>query len=200
MYTLQALPYDYDALEPFIDTHTIGLHYKKHQQNYLNELNRILKQTTYDYQYSIEDLALHIHEFPEKERESILFNLGGVLNHNIYFRSMAKEKTPMSKSFEKKVIDTFGSIENWKKEWKEKALALKGSGYVFLVEEHGELKLVPFKNQDTPYKYQMKPLLALDMWEHAYYLNYQNNKGLYIDNFFEALDYKYANQQFENKK
>ena len=85
MYKFKDLPYDYDALEPYIDTHTLGLHHNKHQRNYLNKLNELLINNNYDFKYSLEELSKHINEFPEEDREDITFNLGGLINHNLYF-------------------------------------------------------------------------------------------------------------------
>ncbi len=197
MYTLLPLPYSYDDLEPYIDTHTIGLHYHKHQQNYLNKLNELLQKNNCSYRYPIEELGNHLEEFSKEDQENILFQWGGVVNHNVYFRSMAKDKTSMSDALKEAIDKTFGSLDKMKTEWKKQALALKGSGYVFLVQDKNDLKLVSFQNQDTPYRYGMNPLLALDLWEHAYYLNYENKKDLYIDNFFEVLDFYFANQNFK---
>ena len=99
MYKLAKLPYDYEELEPFIDTHTLGLHHKKHQQNYLNKLNEILVKNNYDFKYNLVELNFHIDEFPKDVQENLLFNLGGVINHDIYFNSMSKNKTSPSLKF-----------------------------------------------------------------------------------------------------
>lgn len=100
MYKLKELPYEYDSLEPFIDTHTLGLHYNKHQKNYLNKLNELLLKNNYNFKYSLEELSRHIEEFRVEDRENILFNLGGVINHNIYFNSMSKDKEKPSVFYE----------------------------------------------------------------------------------------------------
>jgi len=196
MYQLNKLPYDYDSLEPFIDTHTLGLHHRKHQQNYLNKLNELLIKNNYNFQYSLEELPKHIKEFKEEDRENILFNLGGVINHNIYFRSMNPVKELPTTTFKKKIIESFSSYENFKKEFKDSALSIKGSGYTFLVINKNRLEIVNLLNQDNPYNYNFIPLIGLDMWEHAYYINYENKKDIYIDNFFEVVDFSTANKIF----
>lgn len=196
MYKLKPLPYSYEALEPFIDTHTLGLHYHKHQQNYLNKLNELLEKNNYDYKYPIEELPKHIDEFPVEDRENILFNLGGVLNHDIYFRSMSPNPSITGELLEK-IINTFGSYEKFKETFKKIALTLKGSGYTFLiVDMNQQLGIINLSNQDTPYSYNLLPLIGLDLWEHAYYLNYQYKKDLYIDNFFEILDFSFLNKTY----
>lgn len=197
MYVLKKLSYDYDALEPFIDTHTLGLHKNKHQQNYLNKLNELLIKNDYDFKYSIEKLPNHITDFPEEDRESILFNLGGVLNHDLYFNSMSPKKEKPSTLLINEMNNTYGNYERFKEEFKQTALSIKGSGYTFLVLDNDKLKIVNLLNQDNPYNYNYAPLIALDMWEHAYYINYENKKDIYIDNFFEIVDFSMANNYFK---
>lgn len=197
MYVLKKLSYDYDALEPFIDTHTLGLHKNKHQQNYLNKLNELLIKNDYDFKYSIEKLPNHITDFPEEDRESILFNLGGVLNHDLYFNSMSPKKEKPSTLLINEINNTYGNYERFKEEFKQTALSIKGSGYTFLVLDNDKLKIVNLLNQDNPYNYNYAPLIALDMWEHAYYINYENKKDIYIDNFFEIVDFSMANNYFK---
>ena len=135
MYKLEPLPYDYDSLEPFIDTHTLGLHHKKHEQNYLNKLNQLLLKNKYNFKYPIEQLPKYIMSFPINDREDILFNLGGVINHNIYFNSMSQQQVLPNQLLMDKINNTFGNYEEFKKLFKEKALSIKGSGYTFLVLE-----------------------------------------------------------------
>ena len=200
MYKLPFLPYLFQDLEPFIDTHTMGLHYYKHQKNYLNNLNEMLKKNRYDYQYNINELLYHIDEFPNDDRENLLFNLGGVLNHNLYWRSMNKpqiRKLPTGK-LNDKIIETFGNFDEFYSLFKEKALSLKGSGYTFLVvDKNQNLLIINTKNQYTPLLDGYLPLLNIDLWEHAYYINYENDKVRYIENFKEIIDFDYANNLYE---
>lgn len=198
MYKLKELAYSYDALEPFIDTHTLGLHLKKHKQNYINKLNDLLIKNNYKFNYDLKDLNFHIEEFKKEDQEDILFNLGGVINHTIYFDSMNPDKEEPNIFLQNKIKEDFGSLEDFKKQFKEKALKLKGSGYTFLVISNEKLKIVNLENQDNPYYHKFTPLIGIDMWEHAYYINYENKKDLYIDNFFEVMDFKKANLIFNN--
>lgn len=198
MYKLNQLPYSYESLEPFIDTHTLGLHHMKHEKNYVNKLNELLTKNNYNYEYELVELNYHLNEFNESDRKDILFNLGGVINHMIYFNSMSSNKEEPNMLLKTKINEDLGGINEFKRVFKETALKLKGSGYTFLVIDHGKLKIINLSNQDNPYYYDYIPLLGIDMWEHAYYLNYENKKDLYIDNFLEILDFKYANELFES--
>lgn len=198
MYKLNKLPYDYSDLEPFIDTHTLGLHHMKHQKNYLDKLNELLIKSNYNFKYTILELTKHIKEFPINYQKDILYNLGGVLNHNIYFHSMDKNPEKPNPSLMRKITNTFGSYSNLLKQIKEKALTIKGSGYTFLVLDNKNLEIINLLNQDNPYSLNLIPLIGIDMWEHAYYINYQNKKDIYIDNFLEIIDFKMANRIFND--
>lgn len=200
MYTINKLPYSYDSLEPYIDTHTCGLHYDKYAKRYLNTLNDLLDSIHYDYRYPIEELSSHINEFPENLQQNILFNWGGVLNHETFFNSLNPKREKPKGDFLKKINNVFGNYENFKNAFKQSALQIKGSGYTFLVtDKNDNLRIINLSNQDCPYSYQLIPLIALDMWEHAYYLNYKYNKNAYIDNFFDTVDFQIANTFYQNK-
>ena len=200
MYTLNKLSYSYDSLEPYIDTHTCGLHYDKYAKRYLNTLNGLLDSLHYDYRYPIEDVSLHINEFPENIQQNILFNLGGVINHEIFFNSLNPRREKPTGPFLEKINMVFGNYENFKKKFREAALQVKGSGYTFLVtDQNDNLRIINLSNQDCPYSYQLIPLMVLDMWEHAYYLNYKCNKDAYINDFFDAVDFSVANNYYQNK-
>lgn len=196
MYKLKPLPYLYQDLEPYIDTHTIGLHYHKHQQNYLNKLNELLLKNNYDYRYKLEELFYHLDLFPLDDRKNILYNLGGVLNHDLYFNSMSprQDREPKGKLLED-LKKKYGSLANFFGKFKEMAMSLKGSGYTFLVvTSNGNLDIINLSNQELPQSYGFIPLLNMDMWEHAYYLNYKNEKEKYIDNFLIVADFTEASQ------
>lgn len=200
MYQIPRLPYLYQDLEPYIDTHTVGLHYHKHHYNYLNKLNELLEKNNYDYRYELDELPYHINEFPTSDRTDILFNLGGVLNHNLYWKSMNPRKDYKPTGQLKEHIEkTFGSYKKFLDLFKEMALKLKGSGYTFLVlNRDGGLEIINVMNQDLPILYGYMPLFNIDMWEHAYYLNYENDKSKYIDNFISVADFRNASKIFNN--
>ena len=200
MYQLPNLPYLLQDLEPFIDIHTMGLHYFKHHTNYLNKLNELLQKSNYDYKFGLNELVFHIDELKEDYRKDILFNLGGVLNHNLYWKSInPKLKEKPSGKFKDEFIKTYGSIEKFWEQFKKKALELKGSGYTFLIiNKTGQLDIINLSNQETPLTYGNIPLFNIDLWEHAYYLNYENDKAKYIDNFEKIADFSYASVVYNN--
>lgn len=199
MYKLEPLPYLYQDLEPYIDTHTLGLHHNKHEQNYLNNLNNLLIKNNYDFKYDINELVFHVNEFNKNDIENILYNLGGVLNHNLYWKSMNPEKQRPNGELKRKMENKYKSVDTFFKLFKESALKIKGSGYTFLVlNAEDELEIINTKNQDMLQMLGNIPLFTIDMWEHAYYLNYKNNKSEYIDNFIEISDFTYANEIYNN--
>ena len=193
MYQLSMLPYSFQDLEPFIDTHTMGLHYHKHEMTYLNNLNNLLRKYNYNYIYNLGDLVYHINEFNNEDKANILFNLGGVLNHELYWKSMNKSINLPKGKLKNKIDSQYGDFNNFWNEFKRMALSLKGSGYTFLVlRKDGNLEIVNFYNQDIPSLYGYTPLFNIDLWEHAYYLNYENDRSKYIDNFREIADFTNA--------
>lgn len=199
MYKLPELSYLYQDLEPYIDTHTIGLHYHKHEQNYLNELNKILCKHSHDFKFSLEKLLFSISMFPQKEQNDILFNLGGVLNHNLYWQSMSKSPVRPKGKLAENITKKYGDFDMFWQEFKGIALSLKGAGYTFLViNNEGELDIINTSNEETPLFLGHIPLFTVDLWEHAYYLNYENDKSRYIDNFKCIADFTYANELYSS--
>lgn len=199
MYSLPKLPYLYQDLEPYIDTHTLGLHYNIHTKNYLNKLNELLNENKYDYRYNLNELIYHLDEFKPSIRENILYNLGGVLNHILYFNSMSpKIKKPFG-NLELAINKEFGSFNKFYELFKQSALNIKGSGYTFLVLNYnGKLAIINLPNQQTPLSINCIPLFTIDMWEHAYYLNYKPDKAKYLDNFKIISDFTYASQIYNS--
>lgn len=199
IYKIFKLNYLYQDLEPYIDTHTIGLHYLKHTMGYLDKLNELLIKNNFNYTYKIKELFFHIEEFPYEDRENILFNLGGFLNHYIYFNSISKNKIGPSEYLLKAIVKKYGTYENLLQEIKTSALKLKGSGYVFLeLLPSGEITVINRMNQDNSLFHGNISLICIDMWEHAYYLNYKNNKLQYLDNIYSILDFSRANKIYGN--
>ncbi len=201
MYQMIPLPYEYDALEPYIDTKTVGLHYEKHYGNYLNKLNELLEKNNYKNEFSKEELVTNLGMFPVNERDDILYYLGGVLNHELYFYNMNpnKHNEPVGK-IKEAIIKQYGTYENFKQQFFNTASYLVGSGYTFLViNDQQKLEIINLSNQDTPYTYGLVPLIAMDLWEHAYYLNYYNEKDRYMKNFFEIIDFEYINALYEKE-
>lgn len=202
MYQKMKLKYGYKDLEPVIDSKTVNIHYNKHYQKYLDNLNKVLQELNYDFKYSVIELVNHIDEFPIQKRDAILFNAGGVINHELYFNSMTPRMNQRPVGELKKAIDeTYGNYENFKQEFIKTASYLVGSGYTFLVmNKENKLEIINTSNQETPYLYGLTPILALDLWEHAFYLKYQNRKDEYINNFFSIIDFENVNKLYEQKK
>lgn len=190
---------DYNDLTPYINKDTLDNHLIIYRNN-LSKLNKLLKQANYDYSYSIKDLITHIDIFPLNIRGEILYYLSSILNHNLYFYNISNKIYTEPKGLIKKDIDKyFGNYKNFKQEFINKALNLKGSGYTFLVrDDKGILKIINTSNEDSPYYYGFEPIVSLDLWEHAYFLQYKNDKNTYIDNFFKIIDFNKINKYYEN--
>ena len=190
---------DYSSLEPYIGDETLEIHYNRLYMNYLNKLNELLGKVNYDYADTILELAQDISKVPLELRGEILYNLGGTINHALYFYGMSKEGNVVpSGELSKKINDDYGSYDKFMEEFKKMARSLKGSGYTFLVlDKNKNLKIVNMANQDTPYYYGFIPIMAIDLWEHAYYLDYKNDRNKYIDNFFKIVDYKKINELYK---
>ena len=198
MYTLKPLDYSLDALEPIISSRTIDIHHNRHHKKYLDNLNALLIKNNYDFQYTLEELVNHIDIFPIKDRGNILFNLGGVLNHNMYFDIIGPNNHIILGTFKDKVISQYGSYNNFKEEFIKTSKLLVGSGYTFVVlNKENNLEIINTSNQDTPISYGLNPIMNIDLWEHAYYLDYQNNKDEYINNFFSIIDFDKVNNNYE---
>lgn len=194
---------DYNSLEPYIDNKTLMLHYNVIYSSYIDKLNKLLKKNNYKDNYSLNELVNKIDMFPLEDRGEILYNLGGALNHKLYFYEISDKgnNIPYGEIL-KDINKYFGSYNNFKKEFIKKALNLVGSGYTFLVmDKTGKLQIINTSNEDTPYSYGFIPIIVLDLWEHSYYLKYSTNKEAYINNWFNLLDFKKINDLYiENKK
>lgn len=200
MYQKQELTYN--TLEPYISDRTLTIHYNNHYLKYLKNLNNILVKENYDFRYTKEELFNHIDEFNISVRDKILFNLGGVVNHELYFYNMSnlKNNKPVG-SIKNEIDKEYRNYENFKTEFKKMALELVGSGYTYLViNKNKKLQIINMSNQESPYLYGMIPIMTLDLWEHSYYLDYQNNKEKYIDSFFEIIDFDKINNLYEKEK
>lgn len=193
MYKLPKLAHMYQDFEPFIDTHTMGVHYHKHEQTYLNNLNNLLNKNNFNYNYDIDELIYHINEFPDDDKENILFNLGGVINHELYWKGISQNNYLPNGKLKNKIDSQYGNFDNFWNQFKEMGLKLKGSGYTFLVLKNDKnLDIINLSNQDMPVLHGYIPLFNIDLWEHAYYLNYLNERGRYIDNFKHIADFTNA--------
>lgn len=193
MYKLMKLPYSYEALEPDISRETVNIHYNKHHKKYLENLNKLVKNDI----YPIDLIPQNIDKFPIKIRDEVLYNAGGVLNHDLYWNSLNNNKTLPKGKLLSKINETYGNFENFKNTFIDKAKKMTGSGYTFLVTNNNELTIINLPNQETPLSYGLFPLFTIDLWEHAYYLDYQNNKEQYIVNFWNKANFDYASKTYE---
>lgn len=185
-FTAPALPYAYNALEPYIDEATMHFHHDKHLQAYVDNLNAAVKDYPELHNLTLEELLSDLRALPEKARTAIRNNGGGVYNHIAYFSSM----TPNKKEIPEKISAAFGGKEAFLSAFKKAALGQFGSGFAWLVEtKEKELRIIALPNQDNPLSQDLIPLLPLDVWEHAYYLKYQNRRGAYIDEWLKIVDW-----------
>lgn len=185
-FRLPALPYAYDALEPYIDRKTMYFHHDKHMQTYVDQLNKALAPYPEYHSWTLEQLLSRLPELPEELRTQVQNNGGGVYNHDLYFDLMA----PAGQPFPGELAEAFGGEDNWKRQMKAAALGVFGSGFAWLVRDaSGALKILALPDQDTPLALGMQPLLPLDVWEHAYYLKHQNLRGDYIDSWFQVINW-----------
>ena len=181
---------DYNSLEPYIDNKTLDLHYNAHYKNYTEKLNKYLKEQNYNYKYTPTYLAKNIDILPKENRDEILYNLGGYLNHSLYFYNLTDKKKEIPIKFKELINKYFTSFNNFKEEFINTANELKGSGYTFLVlDKNNNLRIINMSNQDTPYYYGFIPIMTIDVWEHSYYLKYNNKRNDYLTQIFNIIDF-----------
>jgi len=190
-YKLPELNYSYDALEPFIDARTMEIHYTKHHQTYIDNLNKALEGRDEFKDMPIEDLIASLNTLPEEIKTPVRNNGGGHLNHTMFWQMMAPNAGGEPKGeLAEKINETFGGFDKFKEEFKKAALGRFGSGWAWLVVDNGKLKIVSTPNQDNPITDGLKPILGIDVWEHAYYLKYQNRRADYIDAWFNVINWE----------
>ena len=186
--TLPELNYSFNSLEPFIDAKTVEVHYSKHHQNYFNKFVGALGKYPELQEKSVEEILKNIDSVPEDIRETIKNNGGGHFNHSLYWLGINpnSKKSPSSE-----LLGKIGDFEKFKKDFTDKALSLFGSGWVWLVlNENGDLEIMQTGNQDCPLSVGKVPLLTIDLWEHAYYLKYQNRRAEYVEAWWNLVDWE----------
>ncbi len=189
-FTLPALPYAYNALEPYIDTNTMTIHHTKHHNTYLQKLNEAIAGTDLE-QKSPEAIVAAINSAPEKIRTALRNHGGGFINHNLFWEIMGPGKGGQpSGALADAIRATFGSFDNFKKEFSTAAANRFGSGWAWLVVKAGKLTVLSTANQDSPIMDGTgTPVLGLDVWEHAYYLKYQNRRPEYIESWWNVVNW-----------
>lgn len=192
MYNKIELPFEYNALEPYIDEETVKTHYRKHLQTYETNLNKALEgYEEYTKGKTLDQLIKNLADLPEEIRTAVVNNGGGVSNHNLYFSILSPnaKKSPEGKFLEE-INKTFGSLENLKEELTNAAISQFGSGYAFLVKDKdSKLSIVKRVNQNSPVMDDLIPILTIDVWEHAYYLKYKNLRVDYVKNIWNVIDW-----------
>ena len=197
-FVLKPLEYDYDALEPYIDKETVEIHHNKHLKTYVDNLNKALSKCNAFHMWSLEKLIVENCKLPKNIQTAVRNNAGGVYNHNFYFDIMTNNSTKKPVGIlASEIKKQFLSFENFKEKFKQTALNQFGSGWGFLVSDRcGMLKIISTPNQDTPLTMNLCPILLVDVWEHAYYLKYQNRRADYLDNWFNIIDWEKANLNY----
>jgi Fe-Mn family superoxide dismutase len=189
-FELPKLPYAYEALEPFIDAQTMTIHHTKHHQAYITNLNGALEKAPELASWSLDDLVTRLSEVPEGVRGVVRNHGGGTLNHNIFWEVMAPNAGGEPTGALAKAIDAdFGGFANFKLEFEKAAVGRFGSGWAWLAKQGSKLVVVSTANQDNPLTDGLKPLLGIDVWEHAYYLKYQNRRPEYVTNWWNVVNW-----------
>lgn len=195
MEKLPELGYEYNALEPYIDELTMKIHHTKHHQTYIDKYNDAVKGTEFE-NIPAEDVLKDLRKVPKDIMGAVINNGGGLLNHNLFW-TLLKKDVAMPDELKELLIENFGSVDNFKKEFTHAALTQFGSGWAWLVSDNGKLNVLKTPNQDNPTEDGFKILLALDVWEHAYYLLYQNRRNEYVENFFNVVNWDEVLRRFK---
>tara|TARA_Y100001970_G_scaffold147328_1_gene180878 strand:+ start:21927 stop:22529 length:603 start_codon:yes stop_codon:yes gene_type:complete len=191
-YELPQLQYSYDALEPYIDAKTMEIHHSKHHQTYITNLNKALDSYPELFEKSLEDLLSNLDQIPESIRMAVRNGGGGHYNHSLFWETIGpKTDNRISENMSKLISDSFGNFDSFKDEFTDKATKQFGSGWGWLAQDKsGKLVTLSTPNQDTPLSSGLNPILGIDVWEHAYYLNYQNKRPEYIKAFWEIINWE----------
>lgn len=200
-YKLPELPYAYDALEPYIDEETMKLHHDKHHATYVNNLNAAIEKHPELGEKSIEDLMSQLDEVPEDIHTAVQNNGGGHLNHSLFWELLAPNAGGNPTGAIKDAIDeAFGDFDSFKEKFAAAATGRFGSGWAWLVYDDGKLDVISTANQDNPLSIGKKPILGLDVWEHAYYLKYKNVRPDYIKAFWNLVNWDKVNELYNAAK
>lgn len=199
-FTLPDLPYPHNALEPHIDARTMEIHHGKHHAAYVNNVNSAIAGTEFE-KLSIEDLLKNINSVPEDKRTAVRNNGGGHANHSLFWQIMSPSGGgEPSGELADAINSTFGSFEEFKKQFSAAAAGRFGSGWAWLVVSNGKLEVYSTANQDSPIMEGKAPILGLDVWEHAYYLNYQNRRPDYVAAWWNVVNWNKVAQLYAAAK
>lgn len=199
-HVLPKLPYAYDALEPYIDAKTMEIHHTKHHQGYINKYVKALEGKDELLEKDVEEVLRNLDMVPESIRQNVINNGGGYFNHRLFWTILSPKKTDIGDSLHAAIVRDFGSIDEFKEIFNKVAGSRFGSGWAWLVvTKDGKLEVTSTKNQDAPFEFGT-PILGLDVWEHAYYLNYQNRRPEYIKNFWNVVNWEQVSKYYEEAK
>lgn len=200
-YELPKLPYAYDALEPNFDKETMEIHHTKHHNTYVTKLNDALKGHDDLASKSVDELVADLNSIPEDIRTAVRNNGGGHSNHTFFWQILSPNGGGEPTGAIKDAIEsTFGSFDAFKEKFAEAATGRFGSGWAWLVVNNGNLEITSTANQDSPLTDGKTPVLGLDVWEHAYYLKFQNRRPEYITTFWNVVNWDEVNKRFEAAK
>lgn len=200
-FTLPALPYDANALEPHIDARTMEIHHGKHHAAYVNNLNTALEKYPELQGKSLEELlANNLAIVPDDIKGAVRNNGGGHWNHSLFWKLLKANSGEPTGAIANAINEAFGSYDNFKAEFKKTAVSRFGSGWAWLVSSGGKLSITSTPNQDTPLMEGKHAVLGIDVWEHAYYLNYQNRRPDYVDAFFHVINWDEVNALYAATK
>ncbi|MBI2135242.1 superoxide dismutase [Candidatus Woesearchaeota archaeon] len=200
MHTLPKLPYAYDALEPHIDAKTMEIHHTKHHQAYIDKLNGAIKGTDFE-GMELNHLIRNVDTLPQDIRATVRNNGGGHSNHSFFWEIMGPDcGGEPSGEVGDAINEAFGSFDKFKEIFANAAVSRFGSGWAWLMVEDGRLGITSTPNQDTPIMEGKKVILGLDVWEHAYYLKYQNRRADYIAQWWDVVNWEKVNELFEKAR
>ncbi len=199
MYELPKLPYAYDALEPFMDAKTMEIHHSKHHATYVAKLNEALMNYPEFQAKPVKDLLIGLQGVPDAVRTAVRNFGGGHFNHSMFWELMKPQGGGAAVGeLSKAIVKTFGTFEKFQEEFTKAAAGVFGSGWAWLVlDSVGGLKIVQTPNQDNPISTGLKPILTIDVWEHAYYLKYQNRRPDYISAWWNVVNWAKAEENFK---
>jgi superoxide dismutase, Fe-Mn family len=197
-FTLPALPYDFAALEPSIDARTMEIHHDKHHAGYVNNLNAALEKAPELQSKSLDDLLQHLDAVPESVRTAVRNNAGGHWNHSMFWEIMSPKGggEPTGKLADA-IKKSFGDFATFQTQFADAAAKRFGSGWAWLVKDGGKLSITSTPNQDTPVMEKKHPILGVDVWEHAYYLKYQNKRPDYVKAWWNVVNWPEVGRRFE---
>ncbi|GAA3722497.1 superoxide dismutase [Salinicoccus jeotgali] len=198
-FELPELPYAYDALEPHIDKETMEIHHTKHHNTYVTKLNDAVKGTDLESK-SIEDIIKNLDSVPEDKKTAVRNNGGGHLNHSLFWELLTPETKELSGELKDAIESKFDSVDKFKEEFEAAGAGRFGSGWAWLVVNNGELEIVSTPNQDNPVTDGKAPILGVDVWEHAYYLKYQNKRPEYLKAFWNVVNWDKVSELYSNAK